>query len=229
MLVGIVRLAPALCLLTSSTVAAQGPTVHPLHAGAMPPGAIGSQRLLRGGPLSGYIQPTEIRVPDGVLVGIAHAGQFTAPETGNPLVGLIVGHVYRFRVANIFDHPGVEVFPTIELIDRLYPPPGAALKFPVPVELTREDLDLAARGMFVTRVIYVEDPSQALPVEEIAGQMWFEVGRGEDPLQVADRLGRPIAILRLGGRDLSQAAGDASLAYGCPPLIDYGRQLPSDD
>ena len=202
---------------------AQGPAMHPLHAGVLPPGAIGSQRLLRGGPLSNCPQPTEIRVPAGVQIGMAMNGQFTLPELDNPLVGMMVGPVYRFRVANIFDHAGVEVYPTVELIDRLYPPPGHELRFPVPIDITAEDLDLAARGMYVTRVIYVEDPSQALPVDEVDGKTaWYEAGDGEDPLQVADRAGRPIAILRLGGRDLSQSS-DAALTYGCPPLVEYGR------
>lgn len=191
----------------------------------MPPGAIGNQRLLRGGPLSGYIQPTEIRVPAGVEVGYAQGGQFTQPESGNVLLGLQVGSVYRLRVTNLFDRPGVEVFPTVELIDRLYPPPGAVLKFPVPIDLTAEELEMAAQGMFVTRVIYVEDPDLALPVEEVDGKTaWYEVRPEEDPLEVADSVGRPIAILRIGGRDISQAAGQGFATYGCPPIIEYGRK-----
>ena len=93
----------------------------------------------------------------------------------------------------------------------------------MPVELTATDLDLAARGMYVTRVIYVEDPAQALPIEEIEGQMWFEAGRAEDPLEVADRVGRPIAILRIGGRDLRTAPSDPRFTFGCPPIVEYKR------
>lgn len=191
----------------------------------MPPGAIGSQRLLRGGPLSGYTQPVELRVPAEVEVGLAQGGHFSTPQPGNPVVGLQVGYVYRFRVTNLFDRPGVEVYPTVELLDRLYPPPGAALKFPVPVDITAEELEMAARGMFVTRVIYVEDPNQALPSDQVDGKTtWFEVGEGEDPLEVADLAGRPIAILRLGGRDLTQAAGQGFATYGCPPIVEYQRK-----
>lgn len=204
---------------------AQGSGRHPLHAGALPPGAIGSQRLLRGGPLSGYTQPAEIRVPANVEVGLAMNGHFATPQPGNPLVGLQVGHVYRMRVTNLFDRPGVEVYPTVEIIDRLYPPPGAALKFPVPIDITAEDLELAARGMYVTRVIYVEDPSQALPVTEVNGQTtWYDARENEDPLEVADTAGRPIAILRLGARDLKQASGQGFRTYGCPPIIQYSRK-----
>ena len=195
----------------------------------MPPGAIGSQRLLRGGPLSGYFQPTEIIVPEGAQVGVAHQGGYTQSSPGHPVVGMLVGQVYRLRVSEIINHPGVVLYPTVELIDRLYPPPGEATRFPVPIELTREELDMAARGMFVTRVIYVEDPLQALPTPQLAGQPWFEAGEGEDPLEVADQLGRPIAILRLGGRDWSQSAGDPRKNYGCPPIIEHGYKFQQPD
>ena len=78
---------------------------------------------------------------------------------------------------------------------------------------------LALKGQMVTRVIYVEDPKRALPVQEENGmQNWFEARVDEDPLQVADLLGRPVAILRLGARlPDSQSGPDAQFLYGCPP------------
>ena len=75
-----------------------------------------------------------------------------------------IGPVYRLQVTDIPNNEGLEIFPTVEVIDRLYPPPGLALRFPIPIELTQDELELAARGAFVTRVIYVEDPHQALPI-----------------------------------------------------------------
>ncbi|QDU55875.1 hypothetical protein [Aeoliella mucimassa] len=229
MAIGSLHLATLLCVLGTSLAGAQTPATHPLHAGAMQPGAIGSQRLLRGGPLSGYTQPVEIRVPEGTEVGMATGGHFQVPQPGNPVVGLRVGCVYRLKVTGLFDRPGEAVFPTVELIDRLYPPPGTAQKFPVPIDITAEDLELAARGMFVTRVIYVEDPNQALPVDQEENKTtWVEARPEEDPLQVADAAGRPIAILRLGGRDLSQATGQGFTTYGDPPVFEYQRK-PSQD
>ena len=214
------------CLLGSVRLAeAQGPAVHSLHEGVMPPGAIGRQRLLRGGPLSNYYQPTELRAPDGVRIGIANQGTFTEPEEGKPMVGLLLGQVYRFHVTHLVNHPGVELYPTVELIDRLYPPPGAKLKFPVPIELTEQELNLAAEGRFITRVIYVEDPMQALPIAQGKDQPYFEAGHGQDPLEVADRLGRPIAILRIGARRPPMNRANGRFHFGCPPLIPYGRNL----
>ena len=85
--------------------------------------------------------------------------------------------------------------------------------------MTQEDLSLALHGKFVTRVIYVEDPRNALPSREIdKSQNWFEAAPGQDPLAVADTLGRPVAILRLGGR-LPDPSADKTFFFGSPPYV----------
>lgn len=220
---GILRWAVLVCLASGHPAAAQERPVHWLNAGAMPPGAIGSLRLHRGGPLSGYFQPVRIRAPQGARIALAMEGSFGLPQFGDVLAGMHIGPVYRLRVTEIPNNPGLEIFPTVEVIDRLYPPPGLALRFPIPVELTLEELELAARGAFVTRVIYVEDPQQALPVTQVRDgeQPWMEAPPGEDPLVAADRRGRPVAILRIGGRVPAVANADGQFGCGAPPLIMY--------
>jgi hypothetical protein len=211
------------CLAAASTLLAQEPRVHYLHQGVMPPGAIGSGQLQRGGPLFGYYQPVEIKAPDGALVSLAVDGEFDQAGEASRRAGLLIGEVYRLKVMNLPLRPDAEVFPTIELIDRLYPPLGQQRAVAIPVELTREDLELALEGKFVTRVIYLEDPRGALPVQDDPQQRnWFEAGPGRDPLVLADMLGRPVAILRIGGRWPDVAEGpDASFLFGCPPFVDY--------
>jgi hypothetical protein len=199
---GILRWAVLVFCASSLRATAQDRPVHWLNAGVMPPGAIGSQRLHRGGPLVGYFQPVRIRAPQGARIALATEGSFSNVQSNEALVGLQIGPVYRLQVADIPNTNGLSLYPTIEVIDRTYPPPGVALRYPIPIELTQDELDLASQGAFVTRVIYVEDPNQALPIARKASdeQPWFEAPKGEDPLVTADRLGRPIAILRVGGR-----------------------------
>lgn len=219
-LVGLVCATPA--------VAQQDRPAHWLHAGAMPPGAIGRQRLMLGGPLSpynprvGYWQPTALRVPEGARIA-ALTGEAYTPSAGNQLlVGLQLATVYRFKVTDLPNYPGVEIFPTVELLDRLHPPPGKAMKFPVPIELTFNELLLAADGKFVTRVIYVEDPQLASAIARDADeeQTWFEVDSSDDPLVAAQAFGRPIAILRMGSRVPEGPPGDAALPYaGAQPRV----------
>jgi hypothetical protein len=220
---GILRWAVLVGLALGQSAAAQMPPVHWLHAGALPPGAIGSQRQVRGGPLSGYFQPVRIRAPQGARIALAMEGRFLAASGQVVLVGMQVGPVYRLKVTEIPNYPGQEVFPTVEVIDRLYPPPGLGLRYPIPIELTQNELELAADGAFVTRVIYVEDPKQALPLEREPGeeQPWFEARQGDDPLAVADGLGRPVAILRFGGRVPSGPDLNQQFTYGMPPVVMY--------
>jgi hypothetical protein len=134
---------------------------------------------------------------------------------------MLIGQVYRLRVTQVQAYEGLEVYPTIEVINRLYPPEGKRWRFPIPVELTRKELIFALNGKFVTRVIYLEDPERALPLRELPGgfQRYFEVARDEDPLQVADLLGRPMAILRMGSRTPNASGPDARFLFGCPPLV----------
>lgn len=221
-----VLMAVLVCLVLGQIGYAQEPPRHWLHAGALPPGAIGSNRLVRGGPLSGYFQPVQIRVPQGTRIGLAVDGHFADPQPGHALAGMLIGAVYRLRVTDIPNAPGEEVFPTIELIDRTYPPPGLALRFPIPIELTADELYMASQGSFITRIIYVEDPSIALPVRQKPGETtWIEAAHGDDPLVTADRLGRPVAILRIGGRHPDNIGCDSRFTYGMPPVEIYDESL----
>jgi hypothetical protein len=72
-------------------------------------------------------------------------------------------------------------------------------------------------------VIYLEDPNLALPVhyDTDQEQPWVEAPHGADPLVVADGLGRPVAILRIGGRvpTRSNLAGGGT----APPIVFYGE------
>ena len=214
------------CLGAAGVLSAQPPSVHYLHHGVMPPGAIGSQQLQRGGPLPGFYQPVEIKVPPGALISLAVGNQFDQPQPASRKVGLLIGAVYRLRATNIRLAEGLEVFPTIEIIDRLYAPPDQQCRFAIPIDVTEDDLKLAIDGKFVTRVIYLEDPRNALPASDNPqAQNWFETAPGQDPLAVADGLGRPVAILRLGARLPSQdEMQDASFFYGSPPFV----ALPSE-
>ncbi len=114
----------------------------------------------------------------------------------------------------------MEVFPTIEIIDRTYAPEDQQVRFAIPAEITVQDIEPALRGKFVTRVIYLEDPRRALPMRNNNGQPWFDVGPGRDPLVAADELGRPVAIVRMGGRVPDQGA-DPNFYFGSPAWVAY--------
>jgi hypothetical protein len=223
-------LAWLLLLSLCGTVLGQRPPMHYFHSAHLPPGTVGQGQLLRGGPLPGYFQPVEIQAPRGVRIAMAVDGQFQPAQEAPVLAGMLIGAVYRFRVTNIPRREGFEVFPTVEVINRLYPPPGLALHFPIPVHLTQEELDMALAGNYVTRVIYLENPNLALPVpSDPQRQLTHDVHGTEDPLEVADRFGRPMAILRIGSRIPDSEPILERFLFGSPPLLPLTRPEPLPD
>ena len=175
-----------------------GGRTHRLLRGDFPPGTLGQARLTGRGPVAGYLQPVAISGPEGTQFALPLGAGF-APASPRMAAGMLIGAVYRFQISAIPGSPGAELFPTIEIIDRTYPPPGLAIRFPIEVVLDQEDFDAALSGQLVTRVIYLEDPQTATPlVQTPETNRPLEIDEFEDPLEVADRLGRPVAIVRIG-------------------------------
>lgn len=172
---------------------------HRLLSDQLPPGTVGQARVRAGRQVCpGYFQPVAFAGPDGVQFSLAQSGAFLDP-VDNFQAGLLVGGVYRFKITGIPRNEGAELFPTIELIDRTYPPPGLATRHPILVQLDEEDLIAALRGQMVTRVIYLEDPQTATPIEQtVATNRPIDIAEYQDSLEVADRFGRPLAIVRIG-------------------------------
>jgi len=199
---------------------AQQPVGHFQHSAQNPPGMIGSIRLQQGGPVHGFFQPVQLTAPEGVLIGMPEQGEFPNVVEGAVHAGMLIGKPYRVQLLNLPEEfESRELYPTIEIIDRTYAPPGLERRFPIPVVFNENDLKLAAAGMLVTRVIYIEDPHQAIPgAQEPGDQLWHDAGPKANPLEVADQLGRPVAIVRLGGRQPDRRGGpDWEFLYGCPP------------
>ena len=159
-------------------------------------------------------QPIRIDVEDGAEVAVYHARPVKAQAMPSPAqLGVLVGHTYRLRIRNIPELPGVELFPTIEVIGRLHPPKGLEHDYPIPVHIDRKDIDLAISGNLVTRVVYLEQPQLAAPFELDASTRNRDIEAAANALQEADRYGRPVLVLRMGGR-LPSPQGEPVSFYG---------------
>lgn len=202
---------------------------HYLHSGDTTPGIRGATRAAGGGDVVDYFQPVLIRTPKGTNISIPTENMFVSRTLSPMMAGLRIGSVYRARVTDIPLYPGREVYPSIELIDRTYPPRGEELKFPIILDITFEDIELALNGKLVTKVVYLESPFTAIPARgvkdaradhekmldpsalpssaPIHGEsvpldptLSFDIGPYEDPIAAADMRGRPVAIVRIGSR-----------------------------
>lgn len=172
--------------------------------------------------MPGYFQPVLIRCAESVRISVAAGGAFAAPEPTPVMVGLLVAPVYRFKLTDIPFREGEELFPTVEVIDRVYPPTNRTPRFAIPIDITQQDMELALDGHFVTRVVYVEDPENAVPNPEPTGHVaWHDVAPGDDPLVAADHLGRPAAIVRIGGRVPMVSGPDQRFLHGSPPMVRF--------
>ena len=167
-----------------------------------PPGAIGFQRRPQPGPrpesvLPAGVQPVEIRVPDGALVAIETAGGWSPLRPGPLRIGLVVGHAYRLRVGGIQGREGCEVFPSIRPLAKLAVPAGTDWRFPIEVVIDEDDLDRAAAGAHVRRIVYLACEAGH---PDVVPAGWFDVRPGDDALDVARTLGEPVAELVIGNR-----------------------------
>ena len=192
---------------------------HALIKDHFPPGQIGAIQLSRKPELRGLWQAVEIRGPNGMRINMADAGQFAPDLPKEARIAVMIGSVYRMRITGIANEPELELFPTLEVIDRTHPPAEREHRFPIPIEIDQDDLDDAARGEMVMRVIYLEDNQNAEPIDTAGNaQRVLDLQPHQDALRVADQLGRPVAILRIGSRVPNVTEGqdwDAFL-YGCP-------------
>ncbi len=167
----------------------------------MPPGVASYWAGAQGKATPPYFQPVKVNLPSEGKITVYHGPTFTPYEldSGRPFA-FLVGHVYRIRLAGMPEYPGMELYPTVELLDRLHPPPGQEMNFPIPLEFNEREIEAALNGRLVTKVIFLEQPQLAPPRDQT-----FPIPTPERPSSVnilaeADQAGRPMAIVRLGSR-----------------------------
>lgn len=178
----------------------------------MPPGW-NADMLVKAGVIDpAWLQPIRVELPSQGTVQLFSGQPQPVFESASPAqFSVSVGHFYRLRVADIPELPGVELYPSIEILDRLHPPAGLEEQFPVPFVLEEADLKAAANGLLVTRVIYLERPQTAAGDDPLRRDEPLTLPSGDNLVAAAALHGRPMAILRIGGRTPS--------ADSAPPMF----------
>jgi hypothetical protein len=148
-----------------------------------------------------YLQPVRVELPTEGTVAVYSANPAPLATLSTPAqFSVTAGHFYRLKIAEMPEFPGVEIYPSIEILDRLHPPEGTAANYPIPVVFSQSDLKEAISGRMVTRVIYLEQPQLAAIKDPLRREVPQTVDPAGNALQEADRLGRPMMIVRIGGR-----------------------------
>ncbi|MAT15320.1 MAG: hypothetical protein CMJ46_08635 [Planctomyces sp.] len=145
-----------------------------------------------------YMQPVRVHLPSegSVMFYGAHPQTESAPA----IAGLFVSQVYRLKLADMPEFPGVSLYPTIEMLDRLHPPEGEELAWPLEIEVSAEEVAHVIDGGLVTKVIYLEQPQLAIPVLQETASPTHKLPEHYNLIKEADRLGRPMALFRMGSR-----------------------------
>lgn len=182
---------------------------HPLSQNS-PPGMVAEWARQAKVFCPDWFQPVRLELPaeDGKVTFYDGGPQRPIVQDAPAQAALLVGRLYRLRISDLADYPGVEFFPSVEVVDRLHPPAGQIDEFPIVCQFTTEDLDFAAQGRLVTKVVYLEQPDR-IPVGQANGaNLIRDVPPHKNALAEADLLGRPMLIVRLGARQPDRHAPD---------------------
>lgn len=194
----------AVMLPSSFVVAQQYPSVDgrqfPLNQ-MTPPGTAAQWATQLGKATPEYFQPVKVALPTTGVVTFYEGAPNRAYDLAAPAqAGLLVGRMYRLRISDLPEFPGVDFYPSIELIDRLHPPLGKAEEFPIEFELTAEEFEWAATGRLMTKVVYLEQPNRVPATMLDSKERIKTIEPFQNVIAEADLLGRPVAIVRMGGR-----------------------------
>jgi uncharacterized repeat protein (TIGR01451 family) len=181
-----------------------------------PVGRVGRWSGIIGKGLAGTFQSVQVTLPTTGKVTVYNGGPATGATLGAPAQFSIgVGCVYRLKISEMPEFPGVELYPSIEIFDRLHPPTGREYEFPVPIAINADEVQRAIDGGMVTKVVYLEQPQLAVTGDLTPALLNRLLPPDRNLLIEADRLGRPMILVRLGGRTPDE--GRAEDGFFMPP------------
>lgn len=187
-----------------------GPPGAPNPYGPKPPGAVAAVGALTGGgapfPVSRtsvrFVEPAGMRITwftmeDG-KAGFS-AKYLEAPARYN----FAQACIYRLKLSDIPNRPGLELYPTMEVVPCNARTSTFLAHSAVPVAFTPDDFAQAAAGNFVVKVVYLPDPQyQDLASTGPDTVVSSQLEPGADPIAEAHKRGSILLVLRLGNIDL---------------------------
>jgi uncharacterized repeat protein (TIGR01451 family) len=215
------RLALAIALASSTAALAQAPNPPGVASTAPAPAPAATEAPA----LPPDVQLVRFRVPEGVALELlGPATEPLPPGVAPGLIAMKVGVQYHLKLSKFSERPDAVLYPVVEVVGHLHRPSGIdPSKFPIRVPFRDSDLlDAIDRNRMVSEVVYLEDPEQAVPLalpkDEIAVAT---LTAGENPVKVAAKLGRVMALVTLGGRaptaeEAAMIAGSGLIAGPCP-------------
>jgi hypothetical protein len=128
--------------------------------------------------------------------------------SGNQLItpgryNFLQAAIYRLKLSNIPNRPGLELYPTLEVVPGNARTDTFLAHSAVPVAFTDEDFDQVAANNYVIKVIYLPAPQfQDLATTGPDEVVSTRLEPGVDPIAEACRRGNILLVVRLGNVDL---------------------------
>ena len=153
-------------------------------------------------PLPAPVLPAKVIAPPGVRVA-AYPGSPIARMYDTPAVlAFRPGYTYRLELANLPNRPGAALYPEVDVYGTLVPRPGMKyMDYSVPLTFSPSDIERALAGTVITKVVYLEDPGKAFPVDVLTDSpIEFPNTSEAEAIKTALANGRVVAIMRLGSK-----------------------------
>jgi len=143
--------------------------------------------------------------------------------------------IYRLKLFDIPGHPGLELYPSLEVVPSNAKTDPFLAHSSVPVTFTQEDFEQVTAGNYVVKVIYLPNPQfQDLATTALDEIVSSRLEPGVDPIAEAHRRGNILLVIRLGNIDLeapNTPAMDSPSPYlpkpAPPPAIPAGPPAPA--
>lgn len=173
-------------------------------------GAYGSVAAVGAMPTGGPGAPINARssvrfdTPAGMTISWYGAGGLNENALVTPArYNFPQGGIYRLKLANVKGNPGVDFYPTLEVLPATSKTATYLAHSSIPLSFTEEDFAEVAAGNFLVKVIYLPDPQfQDLAVVGPAEVISTRLEPGVNPIDEARRRGEILLIVRLGNIDL---------------------------
>jgi hypothetical protein len=208
-------------------------------AGAPPAGAVAAVGALTSqGQLRFPTHRTQVRFvsPSGMKVywytctADGKDGYSETPIETPGRYNFLQAAVYRLKLTNIPGSPGMEIYPTLEVVPANPHTEAFLAHSAVPVSFSADDFKQIAAGNYIVKVIYLPSPENqdlafAGPGEIVSTQL----APGADPIREAMRLGYILLVIRMGNMDQEAPNTPPINAPGaryCPPQMPGGMMGP---
>jgi hypothetical protein len=166
---------------------------------------------------------TQIRFtgPDGMRISWLSQGadgrsSYSAPMVEAPgRYNFLQASIYRLKLSNIRGRPGLELYPTLEVVPSNPKTAAFLAHSAVPLEFTAQDFQEITEGKYLVKVIYLPDPQfQELAATGTDEIISTRLEPGADPILEAQRRGCILLVIRMGNVDQE--------APNTPPLDSTG-------